>query len=285
MNLQEFRPLADAGVPWSEIARLAGCDPRTAKKYLSGPPRLPCYRSRPAPGRVIDPFIGTIDAWLRASKGALCATTIYERLAAEPYRFGGSYQRVKQYVRARRPEICAELGIPDRSAQMHRRFEVAPGAQAQVDWGDEGVLADGTHVSSFHMVLSYSRDPFCRYTTATDLATFSRLPHGGLRALRRRAADGPLRPHQDGGQEARRPRRAGDPAPRGRGLRRPLRLRDPCLLARAPAEQGPRRARRAAHPGEGAGRTRLRLSGGDGRPPGRRGCRSVAPRCTAPTAR
>jgi len=146
MNLQEFRPLADAGVPWSEIARLAGCDPRTAKKYLSGPPRLPCYRSRPAPGRVIDPFIGTIDAWLRASKGALCATTIYERLAAEPYRFGGSYQRVKQYVRARRPEICAELGIPDRSAQMHRRFEVAPGAQAQVDWGDEGVLADGTHV-------------------------------------------------------------------------------------------------------------------------------------------
>jgi len=25
MNLQEFRPLADAGVPWSEIARLAGC--------------------------------------------------------------------------------------------------------------------------------------------------------------------------------------------------------------------------------------------------------------------
>jgi len=172
MNLQEFRPLADAGVPWSEIARLAGCDPRTAKKYLSGPPRLPCYRSRPAPGRVIDPFIGTIDAWLRASKGALCATTIYERLAAEPYRFGGSYQRVKQYVRARRPEICAELGIPDRSAQMHRRFEVAPGAQAQVDWGDEGVLADGTHVSSFHMVLSYSRDPFCRYTTATDLATF-----------------------------------------------------------------------------------------------------------------
>ena len=31
MNLQEFRPLADAGVAWTEIARLAGCDARTAK--------------------------------------------------------------------------------------------------------------------------------------------------------------------------------------------------------------------------------------------------------------
>ncbi len=172
MNLQEFRPLADAGVAWSEIARLAGCDPRTAKKYLSGPPRPPHYRPRPGAGRVIDPFTGTIDAWLRASKGALYATTIYERLAAEPYRFPGSYQRVKQYVRARRPEILAELGITARGCEMHRRFEVAPGAQAQVDWGDEGALSDGRRVYSFHMVLSHSRDPFCRYTTATDLATF-----------------------------------------------------------------------------------------------------------------
>jgi transposase len=175
MNLQEFRPLADAGVPWTEIARLAGCDPRTAKKYLSGPPRPPRYGPRPSAGKLIDPFVGTIDAWLRASKGALCASTIFERLAAEPYCFPGSYQRVKQYVRTRRPEILAELGIPDRGAQMHRRFEVAPGSQAQVDWGEEEPLqseAGPLKVYSFHMVLSYSRDPFCRYTTSTDLATF-----------------------------------------------------------------------------------------------------------------
>jgi hypothetical protein len=58
---------------------------------------------------------------------------------------------------------------------LHRRFEVVPGAQAQVDWGDEGDLL--AHVGiptvySFHMVLSHSRDPFCCFTTSMDLATF-----------------------------------------------------------------------------------------------------------------
>jgi len=173
MNLQEFRPLAEAGVPWSEIARLAGCDPRTAKKYLSQRPRPPRYGPRPSAGKLVDRYVGTIDAWLRASKGALCASTIFERLAGEPYRFPGSYERVKEYVRLRRPQILAELGIVDRGAQMHRRFEVAPGSQAQVDWGEErGPLIGTPVVYSFHMTLSYSRDTFCCYTDRTDIATF-----------------------------------------------------------------------------------------------------------------
>jgi transposase len=58
---------------------------------------------------------------------------------------------------------------------LHRRFEVVPGAQAQVDWGDEGDLL--AHVGircvySFHMTLSHSRDPFTCFTTSMDLATF-----------------------------------------------------------------------------------------------------------------
>lgn len=58
---------------------------------------------------------------------------------------------------------------------LHRRFEVVPGAQAQVDWGDEGdILAHVgiPQVYSFHMTLSYSRDPFCCFATSVDLATF-----------------------------------------------------------------------------------------------------------------
>jgi len=58
---------------------------------------------------------------------------------------------------------------------LHRRFEVVPGAQAQVDWGDEGDLLAHVgipHVYSFHMVLSHLRDPLCCFTTSMDLATF-----------------------------------------------------------------------------------------------------------------
>jgi hypothetical protein len=60
-------------------------------------------------------------------------------------------------------------------AGFHRRFEVLAGAQAQVDWGDEGEIQTATgplRVSSFHLTLAYSRDPFCCFTAAQDLGTF-----------------------------------------------------------------------------------------------------------------
>ena len=79
-----------------------------------------------------------IDEWLRP-KIKIRAKTIHERLVADPYHFPGSYQRVKEYVRVRRPQIEAELGIKG-EVPMHRRFETIAGAQAQVDWGDEGTI-------------------------------------------------------------------------------------------------------------------------------------------------
>jgi transposase len=116
-----------------------------------------------------------VDAWLRRDI-ALRASVIHERLAAE-HGFRGHYQRVKMYVAQARPRIAAELGAGDENplAGLHRRFEVVPGAQAQVDWGDEGgVLAHVgvPRVYSFHMTLSYSRDPFCCFTTSMDMGTF-----------------------------------------------------------------------------------------------------------------
>lgn len=173
MNLQAFRPFADAGYTWTQIARMAGCDPRTAKRYLSEAPKPPTYGPRPPRPKLIDPFTGVIDEWLRAASD-MQAFTIFERLVAQPYRFPGSYQRVKEYVHHRRPEIQAELGVLPRPT-MHRRFEVLPGSQAQVDWGDEDPIVTPhgrVKVYSFHMVLSYSRDAFCAYTTSQDLATF-----------------------------------------------------------------------------------------------------------------
>ncbi|MGW0323231.1 IS21 family transposase [Streptomyces flavidovirens] len=178
LELRRFRGLVESGaMSLSEVAKETGLNWRTVSKYLSAdgssaPPR------RTASGqprkRVVDEVAPLIDAMLRAEV-LMKAAVIHERLAKE-YGFTGNYQRVKLYVQEARPRIAEELGITPRElAGMHRRFEVIPGAQAQVDWGDEGKILAHLgipKVYSFHMVLSYSRDPFCCFTTSLDLQTF-----------------------------------------------------------------------------------------------------------------
>jgi transposase len=178
MNIRRFRVLHEAGASYVEIARECGVDWRTVRKYVTEdgvalPPRAPS-RAGSQP-QVIAPLVGVVDGWLRADL-SLKGSVIHERLVAE-YGFTGSYQRVKVYLAQARPRIAAELeaGDENRLRGLHRRFEVVPGAQAQVDWGDEGdVLAHVgiEHVYTFHMTLSYSRDPFTCFTTSMDLATF-----------------------------------------------------------------------------------------------------------------
>jgi transposase len=176
MDLRRFRALRDAGVSISAIARETGHHWRTVKKYLAEEKAAPpvARSRRGTQPRVIEEFTEVIDALLRKDI-ELKGTVIHERLVAE-YGFTGHYQRVKIYLAQARPRVRAELGItPDALKDLHRRFEVTPGAQAQVDWGDEGdVLAHVgiDKVYSFHMVLSYSRDPFCCYTTSMDLGVF-----------------------------------------------------------------------------------------------------------------
>ena len=175
MDLRRFKPLRDAGATWKEIAAELGLDPRTVKKYINGPAVPPSAPRRiGTQPRLIEHLAPVVDAWLTADL-SLRASVIHERLVAE-YGFPGSYQRVKLYVAEARPRIAAEQGRPGPLTGLHRRFEVIPGAQAQVDWGTESrsiAKALGVrYVYSFHMTLSYSRDPFCCFTTSLDLATF-----------------------------------------------------------------------------------------------------------------
>jgi transposase len=172
MELRAFKALADAGATWAEIARETGYDWRTVKRYLStDAPAAPPAPAKRGPGpRKTDPYAHLIDAWLRRQP-KLKASVIWERLVAE-HGFTGHYQRVKVYVRENRARLTATEPEP---AGFHRRFEVLAGAQAQVDWGDEGEIltaAGPLHAYSFHMTLSYSRDPFCCFTASQDLATF-----------------------------------------------------------------------------------------------------------------
>ena len=178
MNVRRFRALHAAGATYAEIARECGCDWRTVRKYLaedspSAPPASPS-RAGTQP-KLITPFVAVIEAWLRADIG-LKAAVVHERLV-DLHGFTGNYQRTKMFIAEARPRIAAELAGGDENPLrgLHRRFEVVPGAQAQVDWGEEGDLL--AHVGircvySFHMTLSHSRDPFTCFTTSMDLATF-----------------------------------------------------------------------------------------------------------------
>jgi transposase len=178
MSVRRFRALHAAGATYAEIARECSCDWRTVRKYLaedapSVPPAAPS-RAGTQP-RVITALIPVVEAWLRADP-TLKGSVIHERLVTE-YGFTGHYQRVKVFLAEARPRIVSELasGDEDLLTGLHRRFEVVPGAQAQVDWGDEGDLLAHVgipNVYSFHMVLSHSRDPFTCFTTRMDLATF-----------------------------------------------------------------------------------------------------------------
>ena len=177
MDLRRFKPLRAAGATYKEIADEVGVDWRTVRKYLASdapcaPPAAP--RRVGAKARKIDPLAHVVDAWLTADL-RLRASVIHERLVAD-YGFDGHYQRVKMYVAEARERIAQAEGVRRPLTGLHRRFEVTAGAQAQVDWGVEDAgLARAVGVRylySFHMTLSYSRDPFCCFTTSADLATF-----------------------------------------------------------------------------------------------------------------
>ena len=178
MNVRRFRSLHAKGATYAEIGRECGCDWRTVKKYLaedaeavppSGPPRA---GTQP---RKLARLEGVVEAWLRTDV-TLKASVIHERLVAE-HGFDGHYQRVKMFCAEARPRIIAELTGGDENplTGLHRRFEVVPGAQAQVDWGEEGDVLGHVGIRclySFHMTLSHSRDPFTCFTTSMDMATF-----------------------------------------------------------------------------------------------------------------
>lgn len=177
MNIRRFKSLHESGASLAEIARECGVDWRTVKKYLAadaGPvPPTASSRQGCQPRLVTPELEAVITAWLRADV-SMRASVVHERLV-DQYGFGGHYQRVKLACARLRPAVEAELGVEDdlRVRGLHRRFATVPGAQAQVDWGHEGDLFGiGVKVYSFHMVLSFSRDPFCCFTTSMDATAF-----------------------------------------------------------------------------------------------------------------
>ncbi|HEY3000724.1 MAG TPA: hypothetical protein VGJ44_00115 [Kribbellaceae bacterium] len=234
MNVRRFRALHVAGATFAEIGRECGCDWRTVRKYLaedavSVPPAAP-QRSGTQP-RLITPFVAVIEAWLRADIG-LKATVIHERLVAE-HGFSGNYQRVKVFTAEARPRIAAGLAEHDENplTGLHRRFEVVAGAQAQVDWGDEGDLLGHVGIGNVYSVLLLHHQHGPGHVLGLSPA--------GVRALQRCPGNDRLRPHEDRGQAACRAPGGGPAAPGGGRVRRALRALRTCGGCERLAVMGP----------------------------------------------
>jgi len=97
------------------------------------------------------------------------AQVIFERLS-DNYGFDGGYDSVKRYVRKLKEKI----------PEAFIRVEVAPGKEAQVDFGSAGWMLDPIEkrlrrVWCFVMVLSHSRHMFVRFVFDQKIATWLKL--------------------------------------------------------------------------------------------------------------
>ena len=164
------------GLSLSAIARKAGLDRKTVRKYLAQGLAAPRYGPRaPQPER-LDPFKDYLRERVRAYP-ELSGARLLRELRGLGYE--GGYSRVTDYLRAVRPA---------RERPFERRFETPPGRQAQVDFAQFKVVFENEPgavrvVWLFSMVLGHSRWLWGRFCAAQDLQTVLRCHIDAFAAL------------------------------------------------------------------------------------------------------
>jgi transposase len=155
------RALHEEGVPKKKIARQLGVDRRTVRKYIS---RIARGASAPLRSRVpskLDSFRDVIES--KVGQG-LSATQIYQDLCGTAG-FDACYETVKRAVRVlRRTE-----------PEVYCRMNFAPGEEAQIDFGDIGMLlVDGVPRRAwlFAMTLCFSRYSYYEIVLDQTVPTF-----------------------------------------------------------------------------------------------------------------
>jgi transposase len=114
------------------IARRLSIDVRTVRKHIvrirrgaTGPER------EPGPSK-LDPFVKDIEAKVRQG---LSATQVYQDLCGQE-EFDASYETVKRRVRLLRPV----------EPSVYCRMRFVPGEEAQIDFGDLGMMQDASRL-------------------------------------------------------------------------------------------------------------------------------------------
>ena len=155
------------GLSISAIARRTGLDRKTVRKYLRRGLAAPAYGPRAPRPRRLEPYEDYLRERVEACAG-LSGRRLYRELRTLGYR--GGYTAVTDYLRAIRPAL---------PAPFERRFETAPGRQAQVDFAEFLVeFADQPGVRRrvwlFALVLGHSRWLWGRFCPSQKLDTVLR---------------------------------------------------------------------------------------------------------------
>lgn len=148
---EEIQRMYREGLRIAEIARHTELDRKTVRACVRRAQWTP-YRRQPAREGVLSAHL----TWLaeRAAQVRYSARILFQELRATRGYTGG-YDTVKNAVRPLRAEAAV-------ASLTQRRFETAPGEQAQVDWGQVRTrcLCGAVEVHVFVMTLGYSRRAF-----------------------------------------------------------------------------------------------------------------------------
>lgn len=164
------------GLSVSAIARRAGVDRKTVRKYVERGLEPPIYQPRPPRQTKVAPF----ERYLRDRISAFPDLSA-NRLLREIRELGypGGYTRVKDALRQFRPVNPAGFEV---------RFETPPGRQAQVDFSFfRVVFTDEPSVERivwlFSLVLGHSRMIWARFVVRQDMQTLLRCHAAAFEAL------------------------------------------------------------------------------------------------------
>ena len=141
---------------WSDrkVARHLGVDRGSVKKYVQHPDRS--FKAPPARASKLGPYIELVRQWLDQDP-QVAATVVLQHLYKRG--FDGKITIVRDLVRT--------LRGPRKKRKAYIRFESAPGAQMQIDWGHFGALTYGgtqRKLYALAVVEAYSRMLYVEFT-------------------------------------------------------------------------------------------------------------------------
>lgn len=171
--MSEIAELKRQGLSLQAISSLTGFDRKTIRKYLLKPETVPVYGPRPKPMSKLDRFKPYLEERLGA--GVWNASVLMRELRERGYQ--GGYTILTDWLRPQRQSA---------SVVAVRRFETAPGEQAQVDWGHLGSIdiAGVEHqLWGFTFTLGYSRMMMAEAALNQKLGTLLRMHEEAFRQL------------------------------------------------------------------------------------------------------